>query len=1176
MDRFTRFSLRNAAVIVMIALMVTAGGVYTSGELDKETMPDVSIPIVAIVTPYPGAAPTDVYTDVTEPLERALSSVQGMEVMNGTSADSVSVIVGEFGYSKDMDEVEAEMLEAIDPVELPENALGPDVVRISFGSQPILKVAVSGGGDPEALRDAVRDEVAPALDAIDGVGEVRLSSEDPGAVRVVFDAEALEANGLGARDVVQQLQAADISFPVGSVVVDGTEEPIRVSGTVESVEDIEDLHIAVYPNPDAMYGDALSDMGQGMGELGGVVGELGSAVGELGQGLGDLSEGLGTQIGLVSALQSTQSDLLDAKIALNEARTVLNDPEATPEEKAAAQQNAEQLSARIPALEQAVAGLEQQLEAAQQAAQGASPAVPTADAASSDLASPSLEPTAAATQPTIELVRLGELADIEYESGVEGMRSRMDGERAVLVDIIQSQDANTVEVSELVQAEIDSLQEELSRYDLEVTYDAADYINRSIWDMVREGLVGAVIAFLVMLVFLRNWRSTLIAAISIPLSVVAALLLIAQFDVTLNIMTLGGITVAIGRIVDDSIVVIENIYRHLQIGDERTPEMVRTATREVSGAITSSTLTTVAVFAPMALVSGIVGKIFTPFALTVAIALLASLLVSVTVVPLVAKWTLLKAKVPERDESHEVEESRYARILTWSLDHKLTVIAAALVLFVGSIALIPVVGLGFMPPATEKFANVDLRFPTGTTPETVDAALLEIEEELAGMEDVEFFQSDVGASSGFQVSSGDNQGVLFVRFDDDSDIDARIAELRDVAGAVASEQTDVTVSQADVSGSGTNFIDLIITGSDFEDIRSSADTIAEAVADVEGLENVSSNVSEERPQIAVEVDQRAAAERGLNAAMIAGVVRSHVADEEIGTIEVDGRDVSLLYSVGATGVASAEDVAAIEVASPLGEATTVGEVASVEETGTPVAVLTRDEQRYAAVSGAVTERDSSTVIGEVQAEIDALDLPEGVDVRIGGMAEMMNESFEQLILAMIVAVFAVYIVMVIAFGESIAPLAIMMSLPLAIIGGVLGLWITGLPLDMPAMIGALMLVGIVTTNAIVLIDRVNQRLDAGSPRRLALLEAGAERIRPILMTALTTIGALLPMAAGMAEGALMSQSLAVIVVGGLTTSTGLTLLVVPVVYDMLEGWKARLLGERSARPEPSAPSAEWS
>lgn len=1180
MDRITRFSLRNPTVIVVAVILSIVGGLYTAGNLERETMPDVSIPIVAVITPYPGAAPADVYDNVTKPMEGAISEVPGLQTLQSTSADSVSVVVSEFSYSADMDEAEAEISEAMGDVELPETSLDPSIARISFGSQPIVRLAVFGGETPDELRDFVRETVVPRLDAVDGVGEISTSDEAADAIRIEFDQEALDEHGLRADEVMQQLQAANLSFPVGSVTIDDVSEPIRVSGTLETVEDVEGLLVAVYPNMNAVFGETLGQIGEGIGTLGGAVGELGSAMGKLGAGMGDLGkavaslgagmgemgQGLGMQIGLVAALQSTQADLLDAKIALADAKTVLLDPTATGDEIAAAHATIGQMEAMIPPLEGAVAGIEAQLAAAQAAAAGSSaPTAPSTGGVPSMSMPSGSAPDAGDTiepeEPEIELVTLGDLADIQYDAGAGIAMSRSNGQQAVLIDIVKSQEANAVSVSEQVQEEMASLASLMPEgTEYQVTYDAAVQINNSISDMVREGFLGAIFAFLIILVFLRDWRATLISAISIPLSVVLALLLVGRFDVTLNVMTLGGLTVAIGRVVDDSIVVIENIYRHLQIGGDRTPAMIRTATREVSSAITSSTLTTVAVFAPMAMVSGIVSKIFMPFALTVALALLASLLVSLTVVPMIAKWSLLKAKVPPRDEDSVRETGFYPRLLKWSLEHKKQVMAIAGVLFVGSLALVPVIGVGFMPPSTEPYVTVDVKFPAGTRPEKVDETLAQVEAIIEDDEEVLYYQVAVGSASGFDVASGTNQGLVFMQLDPEIEERPFVEDLRERVAPLKSDDVAIAVAQVDVSGAGANSVDVIITGPVFEDITLATAAIEHAMADVEGIDNVSSNLSDAQAQITVDVRQKKAAEYGLNAAMVAGTVRALVADIDAGTMQVDGKDVDLTYSVALDDVEGAKDIASREMQTPLGETIQIGDVARVEDTQTPVAVLTLDERRFAAVSASVSERDSGTVIRDIQAVVDDLSLPEGVEVEISGMAEMMNESFEQLGLAMIIAVFAVYLVMVIAFGEAIAPLAIMGSLPLATIGGIIALFIARIPLDMPAMIGALMLIGIVTTNAIVLIDRVQQKLAEGLPRKEALLVAGTDRIRPVLMTALTTICALIPLASGFAEGALMSQSLAVVAVGGLISSTGLTLVVVPVVYDFLEGLKDRILG----------------
>ncbi len=1235
MDFLTRFSLKNAAVVVIASLLIVAGGLYSTSQLKRETMPDVTIPIVAVVTPYPGAAPADVHEDVTVPLEQAISRVPGLANTSAMSNDSVSVVVAEFSFSADMDKAENDVTRALDDVKLPETALDSMTSRVSMGSQPILRFAVAGSSSPEVLQAAVRDKLVPAIEAVDGVGEVGASNESDADVRIVFDAKALDANGLKAADVAQQLQAANLSFPVGSVEVKGVDEPIRVSGTLGTLQDIRDFQVAIYPNSNEMFRSAFEAVGEGMGQLGGAVGELGGAVGkvggavgelgggvaelatgvgriggavgDLGSGMGELATGvsdmgqsLGMQMGLAAALQDVQAQALEAKIQLSSAQSVMRDLEsigatATPE-YVTAQITAAQLEQVVPALDAAVQGIKAKLTEAQKAAEAAAAeqpgapaasAIPKAPSAASVPSIPSRMPTMRAPsrsaapsidmemdEPTIELVALGSIAKVTYGVDEGTVYSRANGKPAVLIDIVKTQEANTVDVSKAVREVVDDSAGLLPEgSEVTYTYDGAVMIDRSIDDMVQEGLLGALFAFIVILVFLRNLRSTLISAVSIPLSVILALLFMRFSGVTMNIMTLGGLTVAIGRVVDDSIVVIENIYNHLQAGGVPGVELVRKATTEVAGAITSSTLATVAVFAPMTLVSGVVGEMFIPFALTVAVALLASLLVSLTIVPLLAKWSLLNTKVPSRDENVTPSGRAYRRSLAWALDRPGLVLGSATLLFVASLGLVGVVGTGFMPPSTQKFLSADVVYPPGHSAAEVDEALRHVERAVADDDDVIFHTAHVETKSGFSMAAGGvtggNKGHVFIELDPEADVESALARTRQAAEPIQRDGGKVTVSPVSMAGGSDNSVEIVVTGPK-GGIEIAVSKLLEALKGVEGLENVSSNLSENRSQIVAEVDQAAAAEHGLNAAMVAGAVRGYVAEQDIGTTKVDGRDAQITYVTALNQVTSAKDVAARTIATPLGEEVRIGDVARVEETSTPVSILTLDRREYAGVTGSITDRDTSSVIRAIQESIDEVGLPEGVEVEIAGVAQMMSDSFEQLGLAMLIAIAAVYIVMTLAFGEAIAPLAIMFSLPLAVIGGLAGLFIAGIPLDMPAMIGALMLIGIVVTNAIMLVERVNQRMADGLPRREALLDAGANRMRPILMTALTTIMALVPMASGFKEGALMSQSLAIVVVGGLTTSTALTLIVVPVVYDLLEGRKEKALRYLGPVSEPTA------
>ncbi len=641
MDRITRFSLKNGAAIVIIAILVMVGGLWSAANLRKESMPDVNIPVVAVVTPYPGAAPADVYDNVTEPLEKALRGVAGVKKVSAQSNDSVSMVVAEFSYSQDMEKAETDVTKAITGIKLPENSVKPTVSRISFGSSPVLKIAVmSDEKHAEGLRASVREDVLPALKGVEGVGDARLAADAPYAVRIQLDPKKLKKKGLTAESVVQQLQAANLSFPVGAVDLGKTQEPIRVGGTMDSVKDIKNFKVAVYPNQNAMMGEAFAQIGQGMGALGKAVGGLaqgmGSGFSAVGQGMGALGAGVGQvgqatgqvamQAGLINGIQQIEGQMYSLKYdtlpALKAAASQV--PSGTPQYAQLQGQIAYDRGCRDPRHaedRQGHAVPDHRLAAAAREAVE-EPAEGPDRVASSGMRMPSggmsmpvLRRPRGLT-PKITTVKLSEVAKVTYGPADGSVGSRANGQpgRAHRRHQVAGRQHGAGDRRRSARRWTRSPRDLPGDAKVEYVYDAATGINASIEGMLREGVLGAIFAVIVILLFLRNWRATLIATVSIPLSILIAMAALGGTGITLNVMTLGGLTVAIGRVVDDAIVVIENIFRHLQEGAPRDAETIRKATAEVSSAITSSTLTTVAVFVPLGLVSGIIGKIFQPFA----------------------------------------------------------------------------------------------------------------------------------------------------------------------------------------------------------------------------------------------------------------------------------------------------------------------------------------------------------------------------------------------------------------------------------------------------------------------------------------------------------------------------------------------------------------------------------
>lgn len=1163
MQQLTIFSLKNPAVILIFVLMVAIGGYFSASQLKQEMMPDISIPIVAVVAVYPGAGPEDVLKHITEPFEKALKSIPGVKNVYSTSAESVSSVVAEFDYKAEMDEVERKAQDSIKKIKLPQGAQEPQILRMRFGSFPVLKIGISNKTiSTFELEKNVGEVIIPALLGIEGISQAQLASETEKSLLIKMIPEELKNKRLTFQNVKQQLQASHLSMPIGSISMNGSTRPVRVTGSISSLDELKNLCIPIYPEQQEVVSTALTQMGEGINSLGSAVGELGQAMGKMNEGFTGLSQNMGGQMALLAAIQDLQNRLLSLKIAMIEANSTLQNPAATEQEKSAASVAIQQLSAQIPVLESALSQTQNQLSQIQAGmSQGIEkPAQPSS--LQKSLIDKQEIPLSSSEQAKIDFVTLGEIAEVSIDEGYAEALSRINGKPSVLIDVIKNQDANTVDVVNSSKDTVESLIGKLpAGTKISYFYDQSTSVKNSIKGIRNEGIIGAIFAFLVILFFLRNLRITLISVVSIPLSVIAALLFMKQVGLSLNIMTLGGLAVAIGRVVDDSIVVIENIYRQLQSNNLKTSELILTGTKEVTSAITSSTFTTVAVFVPLGMVTGIVGKFFVPFALTVFIALMASLVVALTIVPLMAKFLMLKSKVASDSKLTGGWLVRaYRSTLNWSLDRKWVILPLVLILLLGSLALLPLIGTSFIPEPKEKIVQIDVEMPPGTSLGSTNKKIAEIENIVGDHEYVVEYQTSVGSPKGSLGASGEirgeNVGSIVVKLDSKANVISIIEDFKEKTGQIAGE-AKINIYKASTSGlSDANKLEISVYGDSFDDIKKGSDLLISELSKIDILENISSNISESKPEVSIAVDQKKASELGLSAAQIAMTVRQLLSEEPIYTLKLNKEELNVKLGLKLDPLTRLEDIRSLEITSPLGKTIKLSEIATVSEAPGPVSIYRQDGKEFALISAAMNSKDLGGVSRQIENKIKELTLPKGVSVKVGGSVEQMKDSFRQIGIAMVVAVLAVYLVMVIAFGEALAPFTILFSLPLAITGGLVGLLVTDQPLNMPAMIGFLMLIGIVVTNAIVLVDRIKQKTSPGMNVRDAIIEAGQVRMRPILMTAITTICALFPMALGMSKGAFMSQSLAVVVIGGLTTSTFLTLIVVPVIYELLTKIKA--------------------
>ncbi|WP_411557895.1 efflux RND transporter permease subunit [Plantibacter sp. MPB07] len=808
------------------------------------------------------------------------------------------------------------------------------------------------------------------------------------------------------------------------------------------------------------------------------------------------------------------------------------------------------------------------------------------------------------------VLTIGDVATVALSDDPITSISRVDGEPALTIAVTKLPAANTVEVSQGVRDILPELERTIgSDAKLTVVFDQAPYIEQSIEALTTEGLLGLVFAVLIILVFLLDVRATLVTAISIPTSVLITFIGLQVAEYSLNILTLGALTIAIGRVVDDSIVVIENIKRHLSFGDNRTGAQragsILSAVQEVAGAITASTITTVAVFLPIAFVGDVTGELFRPFALTVTIALLASLLVALTIVPVLAYWFLRAPKaqrlaaaaaaeeapsdatsgpvrsrrerrVSVQDEDDLEKPSRlqkaYLPIIHWTLKHSVTTLLLSVLVLVGTFALTPFMKTNFLGDSGQNTLTVTQTLPVGTSLDAQDAAAKQVETKLRDIDGIDTVQLSIGSSGSSlrDAFSGGGGGAITYSITTSEDADQTALQKtvrKDLSGLDDVGEIEVAAS---AGFGGSSDIEIDITSARQSDLAEAADAIQQAVTGLDGIDQVTSNLSESRPYVQVAVNRDAAAAAGFSEVALGAYVSQLMQPTTVGSIVID--DTTLTIYVDAQDPPTTVDaLAATEVPTATGPRR-LDTLATVSQVDGPATISTVKGLRSATISATPGSDNLGTASAEVQTAIDDVKLPAGTTATLGGVTASQSDAFGQLGLALLAAILIVYVIMVATFRSLRQPLLLLVSVPFAATGAIGLQIITGVPLGVPSLIGVLMLIGIVVTNAIVLVDLVNQYRRRGMTVIEAVEHGAARRLRPILMTALATIFALTPMALGITgHGGFISQPLAIVVIGGLVSSTILTLVVLPTLYNLVEGFRERREQRRAAaEPKPTA------
>lgn len=792
-------------------------------------------------------------------------------------------------------------------------------------------------------------------------------------------------------------------------------------------------------------------------------------------------------------------------------------------------------------------------------------------------------------------VFLSELAIVQEGYKEVTVENKLNDQNTVSISIMKQSGSNTVAVVDGIQAELDKLKS-TSPIDFSILNisDQSKFIRASINTLVHDALIGGVLAILIILLFLKSISNTMIISLAIPISVIATFTLMFFSDMTINVMSLGGLTLGIGMIVDDAIVVLENIHRRMENGLSIREAAVE-GTKEVAMPVIAATLTTVAVFFPIVYVEGLTAQLFKDLGVTVSIGLLASLIVSLTVTPMLAT-KLMKAKKPSGSETLDTQSTSeirslqsthaavskneprwiafYRRILSWSLGHRKTTILIAIVSLVASIALVPLLGMEMMPSSDQGQVNVSITLPTGTELEKTREVMTQAQTIVSEVPEVETIYSSLGSANATRFGNASSSSASFLLLLEDASKRKRstaeiVEEIRNKLNRFPGARLRVSEAGGATlpglggggqnSGGGNSPISYALRGNDQATLKEVAERLTDEISQLKGVREADNTLEDSRPEIQVSLDRVRAAALGITQSMVSSTVQTALNDQVATRYETGGRETDVTITLTNKSAATMDDIRNLSLFNSQGERVLVKDVAEVKIANGPQTIQRFNQARVVNVTAMLAPgQDLGSVSQEIDQLVRTFPLPPGYVIEAQGQNQQLQESQSGMLLAFGLAIILVYIILAAQFESLIYPLSIMLSVPLSFFGASFSLFITGRPLSVPAFIGIILLAGIVVRNAIVLIDFTNILRRQGVDRTEALLTAGPVRLRPILMTTLCTVLGLLPLAIGLGEGGESQAPMATVVIGGLLFSTLLTLVVIPVVYSILDDFSSRL------------------
>ena len=1203
-----RFSVKKPLTVFVVVIVVIALGIVSLMGMTPDLLPSIDLPYVVVMTTYPGATPEEVEETVTKPLEQSLATVESLKNIQSVSASNYSLVIMEFDADASMDTATVNILQSVDLVEgsWDETISAPYIMKLNPNMLPISVASVDMEGyDNEKLSNFVDETLMNKLEGTTGVASIATGGLLESQINVKINADKIEKlNDDLLAEVDESMSDARRDLNKGLSEIKKAETKLK-----ESEKELEQSRNDTYDQLSAAAAQldvAISQAGAMATQIQVLEGRQMAIEAQINQGA------YGPALGV--SLQDLQSQLADVKGELAVMQMDSAAANAQVEQLQKAYEEAERGSyTAIDSFDDA----EKQLSSAKSQLKSQKSKLNSAKAQLDEAGEKALEEAGLDSMITIDMVsgilqgqnfsmpagyvqdgdvqylisigdkikdldevenlflfnidglgdiELGDVADVFMSDNSDVVYGNVNGNPGIMLTFSKQSNYPTATVSNNLADKFAELEEEFEGLHFTTLMDQGDYIYLIIGAILESLGYGALFAVLVLLLFLRDLKPTLITLLSIPISITFAIVAMYFSGVTINMISLSGLAVAVGMLVDNSIVVIENIFRFRRLGVPPKKAAIAGA-KEVGAAIVSSTLTTAVVFAPIIFVDGLTKQLFTDMALTIAYSLGASLLIALTLVPAMASMMLKKEVKPE-GKAFSGFKNAYRRLLNWNLNHKVLILLLAVALFGYSIYASVAKGFIFIPDmATPQLSGtMVMNDEEATLEETKEMAdkVIAIASKEEGVTSVGGMLESAGGLGGSLMGQTSTTSVsLYIIVDEESDLSGgeiaenihKACEGLDCQVSILSASSMTSYTSA-MGGSGVS-IEVYCTDNDV--LQDAAKKVGDKLAKVEGIAEVDNGLTDAEPELHFTVDKQKAMEKGLTVAQVYMQIADAMTLENTATsMTLGGDEYDIVVSSGEKEMLTSKDIKNLELEGTNSDGekvyVKVKDVCKIEETESMPSIQRNDQRTFLTVTGTLEEDYNVTLVTEdAQAAIKELVLPEGVSYEFNGESEMIMDAMWELLKMMLLGILLVYLIMVAQFQSLRSPFIVMFTIPLAFTGGLLALLIFGKEISIIAMIGLILLVGIIVNNGIVLVDYTNQLRGRGLTKRQAIIEAAATRMRPVMMTSLTTILGLVVMAVGKTAGTDMMQPIALVSIGGLVYATILTLLVVPVIYDIFNG-----------------------